>query len=212
MNKTLQAVTYCCKCQVQPNIEQQLSELEAYVEQLQYVQKLNLTITSNYSDNVSVFKLEQRLQFDELLKAAVRKEFDCLLIYKFTAFTVRLSHLLHVLQQFNQLDIRIISLHDQIDTDGQMGVDIIKALQLSIKMRKAFIKQQTKIGLQKARDKGKKLGRSNNPTPPHVIALVEELATTTNFSIKKIREETGNVLSYKVMREIIQKVRNQSSI
>ena len=97
MNKTLQAVTYCCKCQAQPNIEQQQFELKAHIEHLQDVQKLNLTIASNYSDNVSVFELEQRLQFDKLLKGAIRKKFDCLLIYKFTAFTVSLSHLLHVL-------------------------------------------------------------------------------------------------------------------
>ena len=93
-----------------------------------------------------------------------------------------------------------------------MGINVIKALQLSIKIKKAFIGKQTKIGLQEARAKGKKLGRPYNPTPPHVIALVKELATTTNFSVKKIREETGNILSYKLTRDIIQKVRKQGSI
>lgn len=138
MNQSLPTATYRCRCKTQSDIAQQESELKAHA------QKLNLTIIANYSDNVFAYKLEGRLQFDELIKAAIRKEFDCVLIYKFTSFAAGVPHLLHVLKQFIQLDIRLISLHDKIDTQGQMGPDIIKALQMIIELKEALLQVDNK--------------------------------------------------------------------
>lgn len=203
MNKSLLTVTYCCNNKASSDIDKQKSDLVAHA------QKLNLTIVAHYSDNAPTYKLEERLQLNELLKAAIRKEFDCVLIYKFTYFAASIPHLLHVLKQFIQLNIRVISLHDEIDTQGQIGQDIIAALQTIIELKEALIRERTKKGLQKARSKGKKLGRPTTPVPPNIVKLIEELAATTNLSIKKIREETGKLLSYQVTRDIIHRVRNQ---
>lgn len=54
-----------------------------------------------------------------------------------------------------------------------------------------------------------KLGRPATPVPTDVVKIVEELAATTNLTIRKIREETGKRLTYQVTRDIIHKVRNQ---
>lgn len=207
MNQSLQIVTrtvcYSCRYKDQATIAEQQIALKAHAH------LLGLTIIGNYTDNVSTFKLEERLQLNELMKAAIRKEFDCVLIYKFTAFAASIPHLLHVLKQFFQLDIRIISLHDGIDTKGEMGRDTIYALQTLIQLKEALIRERTQEGLRKARAKGKKLGRPVSPVSPKVIKLVEELAETTNLSIKKIREETGKLLSYQATRNIIHRIRNQ---
>jgi len=197
------AVTYCCIYKKQTSIEEQQVDLIAHA------QKLKLNLIANYSDNVSAFKLEERLQLNELLAAAIRKEFDCVLIYKFAAFAASVPHLLHVLKQFIKLDIRIISLHDEIDTQGKMGQDTIDALQMLIELKKALIRERTQEGLQRARSKGAKLGRPASPIPANVVSLVEELAEITSLSITKIREETGKILSYQVTRDIVYRVRSQ---
>lgn len=207
MNQSLQMVTrtVCYSCPYKDPatlIEQQIA-LKTHAHML------GLSIIGNYVDNAPAYKLEERLQLNELMKAAIKKEFDCVLIYKFAAFAASIPHLLLVLKQFFQLDIRIISLHDGIDTKGKMGRDTIYALQTLIQLKEALIRERTQEGLRKARSKGKRLGRPVSPASPKIVKLVEELAETTNLSIKKIREETGNILSYQATRDIIHRIRNQ---
>lgn len=202
--KVIRTVTYCCIYKVEPSLDKQQADL------MTHAQELGLTIVSNYSDNVPAYKLDKRLQLNELIKAAIRKEIDCVIIYKFAAFAASVPHLLHVLKQFIQLDIRVISIHDGIDTQGELGQDTITALQTLIELKETLLSERTKEGLQKARLKGKKLGRPASPMPPKVVKLIEELAATTDLSIKKIREETGNILSYSITRDIIHRIRKQA--
>jgi len=114
-----------------------------------------------------------------------------------------------VLKEFIRLNIRFISVQDNIDTKGEMGQDFITALQLILQVKTALLSERTKVGLQAARSKGKKLGRPAPPVPANVVKIVEELAATTDLTIRRIREETGKHLSYQVTRDIIYRVRNQ---
>ena len=199
MKKSIRTVIYRCAPNLEPNLDKQKEDLIAYA------QDADLKVIGDFSDNAAVYKLDDRLQLRQLIKAARRREFDCVLIWKFTFFAASIPHLLNVLKEFMRLDIRFISVQDNIDTKGEMGKDFIAALQLIIKVKAALIKERTKEGLQTARLNGKKLGRPATPVPTDVVKIVEELAATTNLTIRKIREETGKCLTYQVNRDIIYK-------
>lgn len=203
MKKSIRTVIYRCARNLEPNLNKQKEDL------ITYAQDANLKVIGDFSDNAAVYKLDDRLQLRQLIRAARRREFDCVLIWKFTFFAASIPHLLNILKEFMRLDIRFISVQDNIDTKGEMGNDFIAALQLIIKVKAALIKERTKEGLQTARLNGKKLGRPATPVPADVVKIVEELAATTNLTIRKIREETGKRLTYQVTRDIIYKVRNQ---
>ena len=203
MEKPIRTVIYRCTRKSGPNLDNQKEDL------MLYAQEASLKIVGDFYDNVEAYKLDDRLQLRQLIKVARRGEFDCVLIWKFTYFAASIPHLLSVLKEFIRLDIRFISMQDGIDTQGEMGQDFIAALQLIINVKAALIKERTKEGLQAARAKGKKLGRPTTPVSTDIVKIVEELAATTNLSIRKIREETGKRLTYQITRDIIRKIRNQ---
>ena len=56
------------------------------------------------------------------LQVSVRNfEFDCVLLWKFDRFARSTRHLLTVLEEFDHLGVRFISVQDQIDTVSPMG-------------------------------------------------------------------------------------------
>ncbi len=58
---------------------------------------------------------------EQLMKAARNHEFDVVLVWKFDRFARSVAHMVRALENFNHLDIRFISVQDQIDTDSPMG-------------------------------------------------------------------------------------------
>ena len=203
MKERIRTVIYHYAPESDLNRDRQKEELKTYTKEKK------LMVVDHFFDEIAGYKLEDRLQFKKLLTAAKRKEFECVVIWKFTRFAISVPHLLQVLEEFIQLDIRFISVQDAIDTKGELGQEFMEALQLIVKIKTALIKERTKKGLQTARLKGKKLGRPTIPPSPDVIKIVEELAATTNLPIYKIREEIGKRLTYQLTRDIICKVRNQ---
>lgn len=205
MKDRIRTVIYHCAPKSDQLFEKQKTDLKAYTHEK------GLTVIEQFFDEIAVYKLEDRLQLKELLTAARRKEFECVMIWKFTCFAASIPHLLQLLEEFIQLDIRLISIQDGIDTKGELGEEFMEALKLIVKIKTALIKERTQEGLRTARSKGKILGRPSVPPSPEVIRIVEELAATTNLPIYKIREETGKRLTYQLTRDIIRRVRSVES-
>jgi DNA invertase Pin-like site-specific DNA recombinase len=55
------------------------------------------------------------------MAAARNHEIDCVLVWKFDRFARSTRHLLTVLEAFDHLGVRFVSVQDQIDTDSPMG-------------------------------------------------------------------------------------------
>ena len=65
-----------------------------------------------------------------------------------------------------------------------------------------------KAGMEAARSRGKRFGRP--VTPPYVVARIEEMARTTDMSIRHIHGKFANRVSRSRVGQIVKNVRNPS--
>ncbi|MCL4121356.1 UNVERIFIED_CONTAM: hypothetical protein GTU68_013048 [Idotea baltica] len=140
------------------------------------------------------------------MKAARNREFDCVVVWKFDRFARSVTHLLKALEEFNHLNIRFISVQDQIDTDSPMGKAMFTIIGAMAELESSLISERVKAGMASAKARGKKLGRPQ--TPRHLIKEIQHLAATTDLSINKIRAQIKHKVSRAAVGQIVKKVRD----
>ena len=143
-----------------------------------------------------------------LMRAARHHEFDCVLVWKFDRFARSVAHLLKALEEFHHLGIRFISVQDQVDTESPMGKAMFTVDGAMAELESALISERVKAGMEAAKARGKHLGRP--ATPPHLVARVENLAQTTEMSIRQITDALPGKVSRSVVGHIVQRIRKRS--
>lgn len=171
-----------------------------------YAKHSGLEVINEYLDITDSFSLENRLQLGQLMQAARHCQFDCVLVWKLDGFACNLSHLATALQEFDSLNIRFVSMQDQMDTNGSRSEIMLTTIKAMLNFKSTIHGERVRAGMIAAETKGKRIGRPK--TPPHLIKVIEELARETNFSINRIREETANSVSYGTTCKIIKRVRD----
>ena len=161
-----------------------------------------------YLDIAVSGRKEGRPQFQALMRAARRHEFDCVLVWKFDRFARSVAHLLSALDEFHHLGIRFVSVQDQVDTESPMGKAMFTIISAMAELESSLISERVKAGMEAARVRGKRLGRPM--TPARFVTRIEELAGTTDMSIRQIRDTLKGKVSKSVVGEIVKRVRAQS--
>lgn len=178
----------------------QIAELYSYAE------RAELNIIQEYSDIAVSGRKEGRPELNKLMKAAKNLEFDCILVWKFDRFARSVSHLLKALEEFHHLNIRFISVKDQIDTQSPMGKAMFTIIGVMAELESSLISERVKAGMAVAKAKGKKLGRPK--TSKYFIDKIEELAASTDMSINMIKKEIAGKVSRAVIGRIVKRIRN----
>ncbi len=173
-----------------------------------YASRAGLEIVAEYLDIAVSGRKEGRPQLQELMQAACNHEFDCVLVWKFDRFARSVAHLLSALDEFHHLGIRFISVQDQVDTESPMGKAMFTIIGAIAELESALISERVKAGMEAAKARGKRLGRPS--TPAHFVARIEELAVTTDMSIRQIQDALKDKVSKSVVGEIVKRVREQS--
>jgi DNA invertase Pin-like site-specific DNA recombinase len=138
--------------------ENQLAELRAWCAAAGH------EIVAEYVDHASGGKgADKRPQFAAMLDAAHRRQFDLLLVWALD----RLSRegMVPTIGHLQRLAAAGVAFHSYteplLSTDNEMIRDIVVAVMASLaKMERQKISERTKAGLERARAKGKRLGRS----------------------------------------------------
>jgi DNA invertase Pin-like site-specific DNA recombinase len=99
-------------------------------------------------------------------------------------------------------------MQDQVDTDHPMGKAMFTIIGAMAELESSLISERVKAGMAAARVRGKHLGRPATST--HFVARIEELACTTDMSIRQIHEALKGRVSRSVVEEIVKRVREQS--
>ncbi len=173
-----------------------------------YATRAGLEIVAEYLDVAVSGRKEGRPQLQALMRAARSHEFDCVLVWKFDRFARSVAHLLKALEEFNHLGIRFISVQDQIDTQSPMGRAMFTIIGAMAELESSLISERVKAGMEAARARGKRFGRP--VTPPYVVTRVEEMARTTDMSIRQIHGEFAKRVSRARVGQIVKAVRNPS--
>jgi DNA invertase Pin-like site-specific DNA recombinase len=122
------------------------------------------TIVAEFVDHASGAKgADKRLQFAAMLDAAHRRQFDLLLVWALD----RLSRegMVPTILHLQRLAAAGVAFHSYteplLSTDSEVVRDIVLAVMASLaKMERQKISERTKAGLERARAKGKRLGRA----------------------------------------------------
>jgi DNA invertase Pin-like site-specific DNA recombinase len=169
-----------------------------------------LEIVADYSDVAMSGRKEGRPQLQTLMRAARSHEFDCVLVWKFDRFARSISHLLHALDEFHHLRIRFISVQDQVDTESPMGKAMFTVIGAIAELESSLISERVKAGMAAAKVRGKPLGRPG--TPKRFVEHIEELAGSTEMSIRQIHDALKGRVSRSVVGKIVKCARSQQQI
>jgi DNA invertase Pin-like site-specific DNA recombinase len=170
-----------------------------------YATRANLEIVGEYLDVALSGRREGRPQLNALMASARNHDLDCVLVWKFDRFARSTRHLLTALEEFDHLGVRFISVQDQIDTASPMGKAMFTIIGAMAELESSLISERVTAGMKAAATRGKQLGR---PTiPKHVVSEIEDLAASTDLSVRKIHAKIAKKASRGVVGEIIKRVR-----
>jgi DNA invertase Pin-like site-specific DNA recombinase len=170
-----------------------------------YADRAGLTITHEYCDVAVSGRKQGRPQLDQLMAAARNYDIDTVLVWKFDRFARSTKHLLTALEEFNHLGIRFISVQDQIDTSSPMGKAMFTLIGAMAELESALISERVQAGMKAARSRGKTLGRPR--TSQWLLAKIEQLAQSTDLSVRQIHVEIGARVSRGVVGDIVKRSR-----
>ncbi len=172
-----------------------------------YAERAGFEIVGEYLDTAVSGRKQGRPQLDALMKAARNYEFDCVLVWKFDRFARSTRHLLTVLEEFDHLDIRFISVQDQVDTSSPMGKAMFTIIGAMAELESSLISERVTAGMAAAKSRGKHVGRPR--TAPYFTDRVEELARTTGMSIRQIHRQLEGKVSRGVIGDIVKRARKE---
>jgi DNA invertase Pin-like site-specific DNA recombinase len=146
-------------------------------------------VVSEYKDKgISGAKgRDKRPQFDAMLKAANRREFDIIMSWSVDRLGRSLQHLVEFLGDIQQKGVDLYLHQQNIDTSTPSGKAMFQMVGVFAEFERAMIQDRVKAGLARARKEGKTLGR------PKVSEVTEN-------DIHKLREKGMGIL--KIAREL----------
>ena len=149
----MKAAIYCRVSTTDQNPDMQRNELLAYCE------RRGWAVAEVFVDEGVSGSKESRPALDRLMKAAKRRAFDAVVVWKFDRFARSMKQLVTALSEFDALGIQFASLHEQIDTTSPNGKLMFGIFAAFAEFERSLIIERTKSGIEAARKRGKHIGR-----------------------------------------------------
>ncbi|MFB3102820.1 MAG: recombinase family protein [Alphaproteobacteria bacterium] len=131
---------------------------------------------------------DQRPAFDQMCQAAVRREIDVVMAWSVDRLGRSLQHLVGFLSELHAAGVDLY-LHQQgIDTTTPAGKAMFQMSAVFAEFERAMISDRVKAGLERARLRGKKLGR---PKVPPTVENAILAARAKGKGIRRIAVELG---------------------
>lgn len=138
----------------QTTLNQEL-ELKAYCERSKY------EIVDIYKDEGISGSKTSRPELDRLLQDMRLKKFEAIIVWKFDRLGRSTQHLLQVLEEMKNKEVRLIATSQNIDTFTPMGKFFFTILSGFAEMEREIIIERINLGLERRKKQGLKLGRPN---------------------------------------------------
>ena len=164
-------------------------------------EKKGLEIVKEISDEgISGAKgRDQRKGFDDLIKGAVRKEFDIILVWDVSRLGRSLKHLVSFLEDVQSAKCDLYIHQSGIDTSTTSGKMMFGMLSVFSEFERSLIRERVIAGQQRAKSEGKHIGRKSNLTDGVRTAVYQ--LRQNNVPIKRIAKDLqiGVGTVYKVL-------------
>lgn len=133
--------------------------LNQELELLDYCKKNNIDVYKIYKDEGISGSKTSRPQLDSMLQDMRNQMFDSIIVWKFDRLGRSTAHLLQVLEELKNKNIRLIATSQNIDTSTPAGKFFFIILSGFAEMEREMITERILLGLQRRKKQGKKLGR-----------------------------------------------------
>ena len=144
-------VAIYCKISVQDeHPEKQRADLETYAKRMGYEYEVFEEKDSSRGGR----PIKQAL-----LKRLRAKEFDGLVVWRLDRWAKNLSELIPEIKELLNKQIFFISLKDGVDLSGENARQVFYVVSALTEFERAGVRERVKLGLERAKRAGKKLGR-----------------------------------------------------
>lgn len=171
------------------------------LELKEIAERKGLTVVSEFTDEgVSGSKgRDQRIGFDDLIKGAVKKDFDTILVWSVDRLGRSLQDLVSFLNEVHSVGCDLYIHQSGVDTSTPSGKMMFQMCGVFAEFERGMIRERVKSGQDRARSQGKHIGRPSNLNEglTHSIKYMRE----QGLGIRKIAKElkVGVSTIYKVM-------------
>ena len=149
--------------------------------------RMGWNIGEVYTDIISGAK-SKRPELDRLMQAVMKKEVDIIMAWSVDRLGRSLQHLTTLLSDIHSKGVDLY-LHQQgIDTTTPSGKMMFQMCGVFAEFERSMVQERVKAGLERARAKGKRLGRP--PVPPIQIEKIRKLRAE-GMTLTAIAKKTG---------------------
>lgn len=111
---------------------------------------------------------------DALYRAALRKEWDAIIVYKFDRWARSTVELITHLNDFRAKKVKFISYSENIDPETSYGRAFFGFIAIMAELERDMIRERTIAGLARVKAQGKKLGRPRKTPPVNPTTFTKE--------------------------------------
>ncbi len=177
------------------DLELQFTDLRRYCAAMDW------HIHKEYSDQISGFKGVERPSFSNMMCDARLRKFDCVMVHDFSRFSRETPT-----KAFRDLDdlvrllkIRFISLKDGIDSNNPWWEAIMVIMSVQANNYSKVLSDKVKAGMQRAKEKGRKLGRKRKNVDVDLILKLRREGRSIRQIAKKVTTKQGGIVSYQTI-------------
>lgn len=133
--------------------------LNQELELVDYCKRNNYEVYKIYKEEGISGTKTSRPQLDLMLQEMRGQNFDAVIVWKFDRLGRSTAHLLQVLEELKNKNVRLIATSQSIDTGTPIGKLFFTILSGIAELEREMIIERTLLGLERAKTEGKKLGR-----------------------------------------------------
>ena len=167
MSKTLRCVTYSrvSTSHHDQNPGVQVEELRRYCGSRGW-DVIGELVDHGYSGGTA-----ERPALKKLMALARSRQVDLICVTKLDRLFRSLKHLVLTLEELDSLGVRFVSVHDGLDYTSAASRFFVQVLGSLGEFEKSLLVERTRMGLEHARRKGKKLGRPRKRDDQAILEL-----------------------------------------
>ena len=144
----------------------------------------------------------ERQGFNELIKGAIRKDFDIILCWDISRLGRSLKHLVSFLEDIQSAKCDLYIHQSGVDTTTASGKMMFQLLSVFSEFERSMIRERVIAGQQRAKSEGKHIGRKTNVNDGIITAVYQ--LRKNNVPIKRIAKDLqiGVGTVYKILDEV----------
>ena len=133
--------------------------LNQELELKEYCKRNSYEIYKIYKDEGVSGAKTSRPELDLMLQDMRNKCFGVIVVWKFDRLGRSTAHLLQVLEELKNKDVRLIATSQNVDTETAMGKFFFTILSGFAEMEREMLRERILLGLERRKKEGKTLGR-----------------------------------------------------